>query len=110
MDEELYQCDCHKKELQQIKNELHKCKSTGQTKDKKIQKLDKKVFILTAICVGIGAIAGKETLDSIAEWLKTIGDIKGGVDNLNGVILPAPGTLALLPMVLLCRKSRRRRK
>jgi len=61
------------------------------------------------ICVGIGAVLGKEALDAIAEWLGTIGEIKGGVDNLTGSIIPAPGALPLLAMPLLFGKSRRRR-
>ncbi len=103
------QCNCQEKELQQLKNELHKCKTNGQVKDKKIQKLDKKVFILTAICIGIGVLLGKEALDSIAEWLGTIGEIKGGVDNLTARIIPAPGALALFPIAMIFGKRSRRR-
>tara|TARA_R100001015_G_C4634750_1_gene201976 strand:- start:5537 stop:5866 length:330 start_codon:yes stop_codon:yes gene_type:complete len=109
MEEQQFECDCQKKELQQVKNDLHKCRTSGQAKDKKIQKLDKKVFILTAVCIGIGAIAGKEALDSIAEWLGTIGEIKTGVDNLRTMLfIPSPGALALFPIALLCNRRRRR--
>ena len=104
------QCNCQEKELQQLKNELHKCKTNGQVKDRKIQKLDKKVFILMCIVVGVGAIFGKEALDSIAEWLGTIGEIKGGVDNLTTArIIPAPGALALFPIAMIFGKRSRRR-
>jgi|TARA_R110002096_G_scaffold165399_1_gene333940 hypothetical protein len=101
------QCNCQEKELQQLKNELHKCKTNGQVKDRKIQKLDKKLLILMCIVVGVGAIFGKEALDSIAEWLSTVGSIKSGVQDM--VILPAPGALPLLAMPLLF-GGRRRRK
>ena len=103
-------CNCQEKELQQLKNELHKCKQGNEAKTRQIKKLDKKVFILMAICVGIGAILGKEALDTIAEWLGTLGEIKGGVDNLTqGAIVPAPGVLPLLAMPLLLGPSRRRK-
>ena len=58
-------CNCQEKELQQLKNELHKCKTGSEAKNRRIKELDKKVFILMAICVGIGAILGKEALDAI---------------------------------------------
>ena len=110
MEEEVYQCDCHKKELQQVKNDLHKCRVSGQVKEKKIEKLDKKVFILTAICVGIGAIMGKEALDSIAEWLGTIGEIKTGIDNLRTEsVIPSPGALALFALAGIVGQRGRRR-
>ncbi len=109
--EEKNQCPvCSTKELQQLRNDLVKCKQNGQAKDRKIQKLDKKVFILMCIVVGIGAIFGKEALDSIAEWLGTIGEIKGGVNNLTaGAIIPAPGVLPVLAMPLLFGNRRRRK-
>jgi hypothetical protein len=100
---------CTAKELQQLKNDLHKCRQNGQVKDIKIQKLDKKVFILMAIVVGIGAIFGKESLDSIVEWLNTIGEIKGGVNNLTSSIVPGPGVLGVFAMPLLFGRSRRRK-
>ena len=100
---------CSTKELQQLKNDLHECKQRNKAKESKIKKLDKKVFILTVIAVGIGAIFGKEVLDSIAEWLGTIGEIKGGVSNLTGSIVPAPGVLGVFAMPLLFGKSRRRK-
>jgi len=88
---------------------LHKCRQGSEAKNRKIQKLDKRVFILMAIVVGIGAIFGKEALDSIAEWLSTIGDIKGGVSDLTGSIIPAPGVLGVFAMPLLFGRSRRRK-
>ena len=104
-------CNCQEKELQQLKNELHKCKTSGEAKNRRIKELDKKVFILMAICVGIGAILGKETLDAIAEWIGTLNEIKGGVTDLTkqASIIPAPGVLPVLAMPLLFGRSRRRR-
>lgn len=103
-------CNCQEKELQQLKHELHKCKTNSEAKNRTIKKLDKKVFILMAICVGIGAILGKETLDAIAEWIGTLNEIKGGVTDLTQAsIIPAPGVLPVLAMPLLFGRSRRRR-
>tara|TARA_Y100000004_G_C8597065_1_gene278967 strand:+ start:78 stop:464 length:387 start_codon:yes stop_codon:yes gene_type:complete len=103
-------CNCQEKELQQLKNELHKCKTGSEAKNRRIKELDKKVFILMAICVGIGAILGKETLDAIAEWIGTLNEIKGGVKDLTQAsIIPAPGVLPVLAMPLLFGRSRRRR-
>ena len=104
------QCpNCQSKETQQLKNDLHLCRQSSESKNRKIQKLDKKVFILMCVAVGIGAIFGKEALDSIAEWLSTLGEIKGGVSNLTGSIVPAPGVLGVLAMPLLFGRSRRRK-
>ena len=87
-------CDqCQEKELQQTRHELQKCQSANSAKDKELKKKDKKVFILMCIVVGIGAIFGKETLDTISEWLETIGGVKSGVDNLTANIVPGPATL-----------------
>lgn len=100
---------CQTKELTQTKHELNECKKRGQTKDRQIKKLNKQVFILTAIAVGIGAIFGKEALDSITEWLGSINSFKSSVQDLSGFIVPAPGTLGLMAIALVvCRPKRRR--
>ena len=100
---------CQTKELTQPKHELNECKKRGQTKDRQIKKLNKQVFILTAIAVGIGAIFGKEALDSITEWLGSINSFKSSVKDLSGFIVPAPGTLGLMAIALVvCRPKRRR--
>ena len=68
------------------------------------------VFVLTLIAVGIGAIFGKEVLDSIIEWMDTIGDFNSASDNLlGGVVLPAPGTLAVFAALPFLTGSRRRK-
>ena len=103
--------NCQSKETQQLKSDLHECKQKNKSKDAKIKKLDKRVFILTAIAVGIGAIFGKEALDSIIEWMEKIGDFNSASNNMmTGGVHPAPGTLAVFALYpLLGRRSRRRK-
>ena len=100
---------CQTKELAQTRQELNECKKRGQTKDRQIKKLNKQVFILTAIAVGIGAIFGKEALDSITEWLGSINSFKSSVQDLSGFIVPAPGTLGLMAIALVVFRPKRRR-
>ena len=100
---------CQTKELAQTRQELNECKKRGQTKDRQIKKLNKQVFILTAIAVGIGAIFGKEALDSITDWRGSINSFKSSVQDLSGFIVPAPGNLGLMAIALVvCRPKRRR--
>jgi len=107
---EVNECSsCRDKEVEQLKGDLFECKRRGKSKDSKIKKLDKKVFILTVIAVGIGAIFGKEALDSIIEWMNTLGDFKSATDNMTTGVYPAPGTLAIFALYpLIARRSRRR--
>lgn len=100
---------CQVKELSQLRHELNECKKRGQSKDRTIKQLNKRVFILTAIAVGIGAIFGKEALDSITEWLGSINSFKSGVQDLSGVVAPAPGTLAVFAILPFIGKSRKRK-
>jgi hypothetical protein len=101
---------CQEKELSKLKNELHLCKQSSKSKDNAIKKLNKRVFILTAIAVGIGAIFGKEALDTIVEWMESIGKFNSGATNMSGAIVPAPSTLAVFGMLaLVTRKSRKRK-
>ena len=101
--------NCQTNEVERLKADLRKCQDGSKSKDRKIKKLDKKVFVLTIIAVGIGAIFGKEALDSITEWLGSINSFKSGVDNLNGYITPSPGTLGVFAVAMLVTKPRRRR-
>ena len=102
--------NCQSKETQQLKSDLHECKQKNKSNDAKIKKLDKKVFILTAIAVGIGAIFGKEALDSIIEWIDSIGKFNSSATDMTGAVVPAPGTLAVFGiMALVTRKSRKRK-
>lgn len=100
--------DCQNKELEQLKHDLNECKKRGQSKDRTIKQLNKRVFILTAVAVGIGAIFGKEALDSITEWLNSIGSFNKGVRDLSEAVVPSPSTLAVFAFLPLMAKSRRR--
>ena len=63
------------------------------------------------VAIGIGAIFGKETLDSITEWLSSVKSFKSSVQDLSGFIVPAPGSLGLLAIAFLVyRPSRKRAK
>tara|TARA_R100000008_G_scaffold85594_1_gene75945 strand:- start:592 stop:927 length:336 start_codon:yes stop_codon:yes gene_type:complete len=102
--------NCREKELDRLKHDLKKCQDSQKAKDKKIKDLDKKVFVLTLIAIGIGAILGKEALDSFTEWLNSVSDFRSSVDRLTGFIVPAPGTMALFAMGFLITKPKRKRK
>lgn len=110
MKEEKQCSNCQSREMQQLKNDLHKCRESQKAKDRKIKGLDKKVFILTAIAVAIGAIFGKEVLDTITEWLGSIGDFKSSASNLSAGVHPSPGTLPIFAMAFFMTKKSRRRK
>jgi len=101
--------NCRTNEVERLKQDLRKCQEGSKSKDRKIKKLDKKVFVLTAIAVGIGAIFGKEALDGITEWLGSINNFKSATDNLTGHVVPSPGTLAVFAAAFLVTKPRRRR-
>ena len=100
---------CQTKELSQIQHDLAECKKRGRAKDLEIKKLNKQIFILTMIAIGIGAVFGKEMLDSITEWIGSINSFKSSVQDLSGFIVPAPGTLGLLATVFLVSKPTRKR-
>ena len=102
---------CREKDVERLKFELHKCKDAGKAKDKKIKQLDKKVFVLTFIAVAIGAIFGKEVLDTIIEWLETIGSFNSGVNHITHTgVYPAPGTLAVFALPVIMERRSRKRK
>ena len=101
--------NCRTNEVERLKADLRKCQEGSKSKDRKIKKLDKKVFVLTAIAVGIGAIFGKEVLDSITEWLGSINSFNSNVNDLTGYIVPSPGTLGVFAVAMLVTKPRRRR-
>ena len=101
---------CTKKETRQLRDALHECKTSGRVKDKTIEKLNKRVFILTMIAIGIAAIFGKEALDAVTEWIKSVSEFKNAAGDLTQArAIPAPGALPLLGAALfVSRKSRRR--
>ena len=98
---------CQEKELSQTIHELNKCKSANATKDKEIKKKEKTVFILMCIVVGIGAIFGKEAVDSISEWLESFNAVKGQVEGIVSVV-PGPATLGMAGMGFVCVRPRRK--
>ena len=104
-----YICErCEKKDTEKLQHELNECKRLHKIKDQQIKKLDKKVFILMCAVVGVGAIFGKEALDSIVAWLETLKSVKSQVDDLTAAIIPGPAVLAVfgvgLPFVVRPRK------
>ena len=97
---------CRDKEVEHLRRELSECQKRHKSKDNRIKTLDKRVFILTLIAIGIGAVLGKETLDKIVEWLDSVNGVRNGMDDL---IFPAPGTLALFAVAFLPTGRRRKR-
>ena len=92
-----------------MRRDLAECRKKNQGKEKRIKELDKKVFILTLIAIGIGVILGKEMLDSLVEWIESIKAFRGGI---NGLVLdlPSPGTLPIMALALFPVRSRKRRR
>ena len=96
---------CRDKEVEHLRRELSECQKRHKSKDNRIKTLDKRVFILTLIAIGIGAVMGKETLDKIVEWIDSANGVRNGID---GLIFPAPGTLALFALAFIPAGRRRR--
>lgn len=101
---------CTEKEVEQLRRDLNECKKRGQSKDRQIKHLNKRVFVLTMIAIGIAAIFGKEALDSITEWLGSINNFRGAAQDLTGVVTPSPGALPLMAIAFFACKPSRRRK
>tara|TARA_R100001594_G_scaffold115502_1_gene150387 strand:- start:1366 stop:1707 length:342 start_codon:yes stop_codon:yes gene_type:complete len=99
---------CHAKELQKVRNDLSECKKKNQANVRKIRVMEKKVFILTITTVAIGAIFGKEALDSVMSWIESYGNVKTAVDGI-GLRHPSPGALPLLATAFLFGSSRKRK-
>ena len=98
---------CRDDEVNRLRNELSQCKKRGQSKDKRIKALDKRVFILTAIAVGVCAIFGKEALDALTEWMQSIKAFRGAAGV--SLVLPAPSTAAVFALGLIGPSRRRKR-
>tara|TARA_R100001082_G_scaffold110915_2_gene92384 strand:+ start:5302 stop:5637 length:336 start_codon:yes stop_codon:yes gene_type:complete len=95
-EEHQYICEqCRQKDSDHLQHELNQCQRLQKTKDQQIQKLDKKVFVLMCIVVGIGAVLGKESLDSLLEWMETLNSFKGQVDEMTSANIPGPAVLAV---------------
>ena len=98
-DQQQYTCEqCRKKDSDHLQYELDQCQKLQKAKTQQIKKLDKKVFVLMCIVVGIGAVFGKEALDSVLAWLETLGAVKGQIDDMTSAaaIIPGPGALLIL--------------
>ena len=59
------------------------------------------------IVVAIGAIFGKEAVDSITEWLESINAVKGQVEDMVSVV-PGPATLGVAAMGVVALRPRRK--
>tara|TARA_R100000458_G_C8275567_1_gene250679 strand:- start:3250 stop:3582 length:333 start_codon:yes stop_codon:yes gene_type:complete len=104
-----YICEqCKKKESDHLQHELNQCQKLQKLKDQQIQKLDKKVFILMCIVVGVGAVFGKESIDSLLEWLETINSVKGQIDDMTAANIPGPGALLVCAAIPLAVRPRRK--
>ena len=102
-------CDkCQEKELQQVRHELQKCRSSNAAKENEIKKKDKDRFILMCIVVGIGVLLGKEALDGINEWLESFNAVKGQIDHLSSANIPGPATVAVMGMGMASLRPRRK--
>lgn len=101
---------CTKKETQQLRNALNECNTRNRVKDKAIEQLNKRVFILTMIAIGIAAIFGKEALDAVTEWIRSVGDFKNAAGDLTQARdIPGPGGIPLMAAAaIVSRKTRRR--
>lgn len=101
---------CSKKETQRLRNDLHECRTRNRVADKAIEQLNKKVFVLTMIAIGIAAIFGKEALDAVTEWIKSVSEFRNAADGVTQASnIPGPGGLSLLAAAaIVSRKSRRR--
>ena len=101
---------CSKKEEQRLRDELHECRTRNRVADKAIEQLNKRVFVLTMIAIGIAAIFGKEALDAVTEWIRSVGEFKdaaGGVTQAS--VIPGPGALSLFAAAAIVPRKRRRR-
>ena len=100
---------CQEKEVNKLRSDLAECKKRNQSKERRIKNLDKKVFILTIIIAGVGAIFGKEAVEAISEWISSFNQIRSSIDDLSGLTHPSPGALSLFAITLLASGSRKRR-
>ena len=101
--------ECSASKETSLKNELHRCRETNKKKERKIQKYERKINILTIITVAIGAILGKEFLDGFVEWLDTIGSVKSNMSDIFSVH-PEPSTMAIFVLAYICTNTVKRRK
>jgi len=98
--------NCRDREVEELRSDLHKCKKTRQSQERKINQLNKKVFVCTIIGVAIAAIFGKEVLDSITEWIGSVRNFN--TTTLGDLVFPSPGALGFFVLAGLTGRTRRR--
>jgi hypothetical protein len=98
-------CDCHKLDTL---TKLKKCEDRHKVKDRRIKELKKKVQIGTLVGVAIAAIFGKETLDTIVEWLSSIQSFGSASSDVFSVY-PSPGVLSVFAAAFLLTGVKRRK-
>ena len=99
---------CHEKELKKLREDLTDCRKRNQANVRKIRAMEKKMFILTITTVAIGAIFGKEAVDSVVSWIESYNQVNNAINGV-GFVYPAPGALPLLACAFLFGGSRRRK-
>tara|TARA_Y100000004_G_scaffold194805_1_gene260292 strand:- start:1171 stop:1518 length:348 start_codon:yes stop_codon:yes gene_type:complete len=101
---------CEKKETQRLRDDLHKCRTSNRVADEAIKRLNKRVFVLSMIAIGIAAIFGKEALDAVTEWIRSIADFKDAAGGMtHASVIPGPGAISLLAVAgIVSGKTRRR--
>ena len=99
---------CHEKELKKLREDLTDCRKKNQSNVRKIRVMEKRVFILTITTVAIGAIFGKEAVESVVSWIQDYDQVRTAIDGV-GLRHPAPGALSLLAGAFLFGGSRRRK-
>ena len=100
--------NCKDREVQKLREDLHKCNKSNQAKEKKLKKLNKQMLIYTLIGVAILAIFGKEALDSILSWIEASGKFNIGLGD--ELIFPSPSALSVFAVAYLTTGSRKREK
>ena len=83
-------CDCGlRDEFEKMKQEkerecqsaLHECQKAAKQKDREVQDLKKKHTVMVVLVVIVATILGKETVDSVAEWIESINSVKSGIES-----------------------------
>ena len=100
--------NCRDRELNQLREDLQKCRKNTQTKDKQLKVLNKRIFICTIIGVAIAAIFGKEALDALTEWIGSIKGFRSSV--LESAAYPSPGALGLFAVAFITSGTRKRKQ
>ena len=110
-EEPLARCPvCEKKETERLRDDLHKCRTSNRVADEAIKKLNKRVFVLSMIAIGIAAIFGKEALDTVTEWIRSVGEFKDAAGSVTQArVIPGPGAFSLMAAAAIVSGKTRRR-